>query len=146
MQPQICLLIFPLDKILFFSHQKPSWVTILKSFVPSMWKKPGPSLDFKKKLIASLQKSHLVAISGILINNKLTFLQNSPLYQDMFSCPPASSLQIFWVLLQLHLQIFFLCLSMFPGLNTKFSHKKLGSCLISRYNQAHHNSSIEWET
>lgn len=79
MQPQICLLIFALDKILFFSHQEPSWITNLKCFVPSMWKNLCPSSDFKKKLIASLQKSHLNAIYGTLLNNRVTLSFRIPL-------------------------------------------------------------------
>lgn len=111
-----------------------------------MWKKKKcPSPDFKKKLIASLQKSHMDAICGMLLNNKLTLSFRILLSTKTLFHALQHNLYKFLGFYYNFRYFFSFSFYTFPGLNTRFSHKKLGIYLISRHNQAHHNSSIEQE-
>lgn len=80
MQPQICLLIFALDKILTFFQSSGTFLNHQSQmFCPFNVKKPLSFIGLQKKLIASLQKSHLNAIYGMLLNNRVTLSFRIPL-------------------------------------------------------------------
>lgn len=101
MQPQICLLIFALDKILTFFQSSGTFLNHQSQmFCPFNVKKPLSFIRLQEKIDCITSKitpeCHLWNATQQQSN---TFLQNSPLYQDTISCPPASSLQIFCVLL-----------------------------------------------